>query len=248
MDTSKLKSLTERNFSQHQIAKELGSSQTNVRYWLKKLGLRTSAPFGRRSNKASNANWIIIQSDYDAGLSWDDLCEKHNLAPYMLAKASRSGLFRSRGKSEACLLAHSSGKHDYLSHRTPEYRKKMSKTGGLKARSGRCKIIKFKNSLGYEYCLQGTWELRLAEFLNSRRINWVKNTQSFLYELENKTRKYYPDFYLPDLNVFVEVKGYETDKDRAKWAAFPEKLVVCRKKDIDNLSKFWQDNFNEFQL
>lgn len=46
-------------------------------------------------------------------------------------------------------------------------------------------------------------------------------------------RTYYPDFYLPQDDLFIEVKGYETERDRAKWRDFPLKLKVIRKSDIE---------------
>jgi hypothetical protein len=42
---------------------------------------------------------------------------------------------------------------------------------------------------------------------------------------------------LPTLNVYVEVKGFETERDRAKWTHFPEELIVLRKKEIEEIKK-----------
>lgn len=58
--------------------------------------------------------------------------------------------------------------------------------------------------------------------------------ESFAYIFEGKERKYTPDFYLVDSDEYVEIKGYKTDKDAAKWEQFPEhrKLKVLRGEDL----------------
>lgn len=63
---------------------------------------------------------------------------------------------------------------------------------------------------------------------------WQRCKESFGYEFENKKRKYTPDFYLPESNEYVEVKGYKTEKDLAKWSQFPpnKKLKVLMKEEL----------------
>lgn len=51
-------------------------------------------------------------------------------------------------------------------------------------------------------------ELVFAKFLDNHDVTWIKNTTTFfLYTFNNKTGKYYPDFFLPDINMWVEIKG-----------------------------------------
>ena len=45
MDYDILKKLVDQGYSQHQIAQQTGKSQTTIRYWLRKLGLKTT--YGR---------------------------------------------------------------------------------------------------------------------------------------------------------------------------------------------------------
>jgi hypothetical protein len=33
-------------------------------------------------------------------------------------------------------------------------------------------------------------------------------------------------------DIYVEVKGYENERDEAKWRDFPYKLIVLRKDDL----------------
>lgn len=87
---------------------------------------------------------------------------------------------------------------------------------------------------GKEIRLQGTWELKLAQSFERLGIPWFRNTQGFPYNFEGDTRTYYPDFILGN-GTYVEVKGYKTGKDRAKWAHFPHKLVVMSGWDLDKI-------------
>jgi hypothetical protein len=64
--------------------------------------------------------------------------------------------------------------------------------------------------------LKGKWELIVAKWLDENQIKWEHETKSFEYEWNGK-RNYYPDFYLPDFDFFIEVKGYVTDRDLSKW-------------------------------
>jgi hypothetical protein len=35
--------------------------------------------------------------------------------------------------------------------------------------------------------------------------------------------------------MYVEIKGYQTDRDTAKWQQFPKQLVILKKADILNI-------------
>jgi len=88
---------------------------------------------------------------------------------------------------------------------------------------------------GYDF--HGTWEVKYAQYLDSLNINWIRNTKSFKYEFEGKIRRYTPDFYLIDKNTYVEIKGYKTSKDEAKWSQFPksENLLILMKKELKKI-------------
>lgn len=51
-------------------------------------------------------------------------------------------------------------------------------------------------------------EKKFAEILDKNGISWIKNSNQFYkYIFNNKNKKYYPDFYLPDFKLWVEIKG-----------------------------------------
>lgn len=76
---------------------------------------------------------------------------------------------------------------------------------------------KVKNIEDKEYSVRGTWELQVAEKLNELGIKWIRNhILKYRRPDESKERFYNPDFYLPNEDVFIEVKGYYSEKDKEK--------------------------------
>ena len=73
------------------------------------------------------------------------------------------------------------------------------------------KFDEMNQRLNYQYAnnkddifeLNGVYELTFAKFLNSKNICWVKN--DIIFKLEHGTYK--PDFYLPELDLWIEIKG-----------------------------------------
>jgi hypothetical protein len=80
--------------------------------------------------------------------------------------------------------------------------------------------------------LHGQWEVDFYKWAVSNGFEIERPLNGFEY-IWKGNRIYYPDFYLKSLNLYVEVKGYETDRDRAKWSQFPHKLVIIRQKEIE---------------
>jgi hypothetical protein len=83
---------------------------------------------------------------------------------------------------------------------------------------------------------QGKWELEFFEWCQSKSILVERCSEWFPYTFDGD-RQYNPDFYLRDLGVYVEVKGFQTKKDEAKWMAFPHKLLIVKKSEINRIKK-----------
>lgn len=96
---------------------------------------------------------------------------------------------------------------------------------------GRVKNIEYNGAV-----LKGQWELTVAKWLDSQLIRWENEPAGFPYTWKESTHLYYPDFFLPDYNVYIEVKGYKTERDDAKWTQFPNTLVVIDSKTIHSLT------------
>lgn len=100
---------------------------------------------------------------------------------------------------------------------------------------GRAKVFEVLNLNNDTLKVRGSWEKIFVEWCNSMNILCMVPNTSFEYQFEGNTRMYFPDFYLPLYDIWVEVKGYETEKDRCKWRDFPHKLMVLKKKEIKTM-------------
>ena len=99
-----------------------------------------------------------------------------------------------------------------------------------KSTRGRVKHVK-----KYGLTFDGSWELEFYEFCISNDICVEMNKKFFEYTFD-KERLYNPDFYLPKLDLYVEVKGFYDKRDISKWTCFTEKLYIFDKLELE-LSK-----------
>ena len=84
--------------------------------------------------------------------------------------------------------------------------------------------------------LDSSWEKLFALRCIEKNIEWIKNQGQwgFNYKIDVKTHKYFPDFYLPKYDLWVEIKGREDKTDLIKWENFPHKLEILKsKKEIE---------------
>ncbi len=103
---------------------------------------------------------------------------------------------------------------------------------GWMPKAGRCKKIDYTSPIAGVIKVDGTWELGVAQYLDKIGVKWKRNKKRFAYKYEGKERFYTPDFYIEDIDIYLEVKGFETEKDRSKWNQFPHKLLVWKKEEI----------------
>jgi len=71
---------------------------------------------------------------------------------------------------------------------------------------------------GLEVSMDSTWEVACAKRLDELGVKWVRSRELKMPYLTRGKRKrnYVPDFYLPDYDVYLEVKGYWTSAARHK--------------------------------
>jgi hypothetical protein len=105
-----------------------------------------------------------------------------------------------------------------------------SNSGGYRKNSGRGKQGWYK---GY-YC-QSSWELAWVIYSLENNIIFDRNKNGFEYIFENKKYKYYPDFYLLNQNLYIEIKGYPNNKNNAKISQFPYNLKILYKNEMKEI-------------
>lgn len=85
--------------------------------------------------------------------------------------------------------------------------------GGYRENAGRSKKFKYVDSFGNNVCLQSTYELECAKILDRLKINWIR-PKSIKYDT---TRRYFPDFYLVDYDIYLDPKNdFLARKDQEK--------------------------------
>jgi hypothetical protein len=111
--------------------------------------------------------------------------------------------------------------------------KKLLYKNGFECICGRSKKYEYISQIAGKINVDGKWELAVCRYLDSIKVTWIRNTKRFPYiHLNGKESTYCPDFYVNDWDIFIEVKGYETDLDKCKWNQFPNKLEVWKSKEL----------------
>ena len=199
-------------------------------------------------NRVDQFNWNEIQDFYNQNNTYADICNKWNINTTLVANAIKKGLLKTRSRAETARIR---GKYvnRKLSDSTKQKLSQSMRRAVLEGRQKtprpygkKCTLYKASNWKGEIETLQGSWERDVANFLNLKNIKWERPKNSFTYIFENKQKEYFPDFFLPDYNIYIEVKGWKQKKDFKKWKYFPKKLLVIDKDSIYNLKSFFDKN------
>jgi|TARA_B100000035_G_scaffold314852_1_gene332663 hypothetical protein len=95
---------------------------------------------------------------------------------------------------------------------------------------------------GSKILMDSTWEVAMAERLDHLKIAWDRREDMKLkyFSKTGRKRNYIPDFYLPDHDIYIEVKGYWTDAARYKMKNVMEvnevKIVILE--SLEAIKKF----------
>lgn len=73
------------------------------------------------------------------------------------------------------------------------------------------------------YYLRSTWEVRFVKFCLEENIDFKYEYKVYSYNMNNETHKYFADFYLPKMDMVIEIKPkklmkYEINQLKAKSA------------------------------
>jgi hypothetical protein len=82
------------------------------------------------------------------------------------------------------------------------------------------------------FLYQSSWELAWIVFHLDHKIPFRRCTEFFEYEYKGKKSKYYPDFYLENEQIYVEVKGYMCEKTEAKIKSVSSPIIVLMENEM----------------
>jgi hypothetical protein len=107
---------------------------------------------------------------------------------------------------------------------------------------GRCKWYDHTKPNGELVKLQGTWEVVFARHMDSLNLNYHAHRGRLTYlDAKGVERSYYPDFYIPMWDTYVDVKGvFFTDIQRNKFDQIREanpgsSVVLITKEDFKQM-------------
>lgn len=107
-------------------------------------------------------------------------------------------------------------------------------------KSGKKRYSVTLNNITYK--MRSTWEIKVAESLSSRNIKFEYEPFAIKYEFNGTTKQYYPDFYLTDYNLIIEVKPSnlcKNDRVIAKKTACEQcgyRFMFITENELNNLS------------
>lgn len=137
--------------------------------------------------------------------------------------------------------------------RNPSEREKVSKAVSKAWREGKyndvavgkCKWFQSIDTDGNEIKVQGTWELAYAKWLVKKGIQFRCHRGRISYiDDSGKERNYYPDFYLVDEDLYVDIKNrYHYTMQKRKFDILKEqrpdiKIKLLFKEELDEIGVF----------
>jgi hypothetical protein len=195
------------------------------------------------SKEMKNIGGLTIHEKYGCSLNPNRLYRKSNFVEYnervnngelekkftnQFTKAQELGIECVVSEQTKLKISNASKKQVWTTERKQKHSESMMnavrqhpESYSAKNVCGRTKKIQYKG-----FNLTGKWEYDVARYFDKHDISWTNKISPFEYKWENKIRNYFPDFYLFDFDLYIEVKGYETERDRAKWSVVPNLFVI----------------------
>jgi hypothetical protein len=120
-------------------------------------------------------------------------------------------------------------------HHSEETKKKLSEIG----RSKKYRRI-MRHTQEYKGVLyDSSWEVEFAKRLEELGIDFERPKIPIEYkDAENNTHNYFPDFYIPKINKFVEIKNPYLFNNDPKVQILKERVDIIWLTDLDSISKF----------
>lgn len=208
---------------QTEVAKHFGVSQTSISLRLRKWGV--SNPDGNRFIRKVDISKEELYNMYWNKEMHPDKIAKifgcHKVAIHHALK--RHGIKR-RTKSEARM-----GKLNpiYGVGHTEETREKMSQAFvngrkvGYNTHWGKGSYYDTPNQR--RVWMRSGWEVKTANYLTEKDIDWY---YEYKWLPVTESMSYLPDFYLPEFDCYIEVKGRKKDKNMEKFELAQKKYKV----------------------
>lgn len=97
----------------------------------------------------------------------------------------------------------------------------------LSTTTGHTKKTAYSTKTGEVVTLGSSWEVKVAKFLDANDIDWIRPASLEWFDGSGKSHRYYSDFYLPDLDVYLDPKNpRRLLEDTEKLAYFADRITL----------------------
>jgi hypothetical protein len=89
----------------------------------------------------------------------------------------------------------------------------------------------YKRYIYNDILMDSSWEVDLAKWLDSQNIKWIRDKKVYFTwkDSTGKTKRYHPDFYLTDLDIYLDPKNkflMEKDKEKLDFVRKEYKVTI----------------------
>lgn len=106
----------------------------------------------------------------------------------------------------------------------------------------KCLWHDYTHSNGKVYKVQGTWELKFIKWLDDNNMKFECHKGKIPYvDDENKSRNYYPDFFVYDWNLYIDVKSDYTYLGQ-------ERKFEILQKNINNIKILFKEDLKKLNI
>lgn len=174
----------------------------------------------KKRNRANYHDWKKLQEEYDSGVSIRKLAAKYGMATRSFTQAAKRGDFVARNSSDAMkthFALHGSVKW------STEAKERHSETMSNKMANRKVASKRFVHN---GVVLESSWEKAVAVSLDEALVAWVRPAP-ILYNDDGQVRRYYPDFYLPDYDCYLDPKNsFVAKRDERKLSLVREQSNI----------------------
>ena len=96
---------------------------------------------------------------------------------------------------------------------------------------------------GTKVLLDSSWEERLAKLLDNKNIEWIRPKDTLKWvDKEGKSHNYFPDFYLPKYDVYLDPKNpqacrVQKEKLDIILEEYKNIIILHSEEEIDNIEE-----------
>jgi hypothetical protein len=177
-------------------------------------GLRGKNPFANRPHPRGMAGKV----PWNRGLTWTEMFGEE--------KATRMRSVAQANVKQAQHVLRSQPQLESLRRKKLSAAARRTGLGQYRQGSGRGKKGRYKG-----YWCDSSYELAFVIYALDQGLTFERNWVPFPYLYEGRQRRWIPDFRLKD-GTYLEIKGYVSPQAEAKFAAFPDGLIVVKRENM----------------